>query len=306
MIYLGGDFMDQFKNLRTEENEFLPSFFNEIEIPDNYDDGFDEEAFDALCLRFAKSYIKKVIPITIDLYPQFRTKKAILKEKLMEDGKDACAGMFELQDDYIDYYAGPVEEESESSDICISSIEAFIRNSALDHMLENYDEWFKKKISFENIYVESFCAGVYVKRIHSMLLNMLHEFFPAMRCLPPEQLNQVHASMIMDAWFAYATLTTIDPDELNNSTVINNLEDYEFEPLLKWPGPQIVRNAAGRITEVSFPMNEPNPALIPELCLQCKRYYDNENLNKLCKVTRFDQRNAEDFKCRAYEKQLEG
>jgi hypothetical protein len=221
---------------------------------------------------------------------------------LLDDGKDAFETMYDMHAHYIDGKTDIKIDKTLSADISIDDIELFSHNSTLDHLLENYDAWFKRKISFDNIYVESFCAGVYVKNVHNLLISMLHKSFPGMTCLSPEQLDDIYASLTTEARNAYFTLTLMDPDELNGSHVLLNLEDYEFEPLLRWKGPEIARNAKGKVICIGVTRNEPSADQIPVLCTHCKRYYNHDELNQLCTVNRFDQRNAGDFKCRAYEK----
>jgi hypothetical protein len=63
--------MDKFFDDEPKENEPSHEFLNNIENLDfeEKDDDFDEEAFEALCLKFANSYMEKVFRITIGFYP---------------------------------------------------------------------------------------------------------------------------------------------------------------------------------------------------------------------------------------------
>ncbi len=307
MLYFNSDYFDRFYKDEPDENDPSHLFLNRMENfcpEEDEDDGddFDYDAFNALCQKFATNYVRKVFPMALDFYPQFRSKKAKLKEALIEDGK----GVYETMYDMFAYYiAGKTSikiDQTSSADISIQDIDLFIHNSALVSLMENYDAWFKRKTSFENIYVESICAGAYVKHIHNFLISMLYEFFPQMKCLSPGQLDVVYANLTTEAWFAYFTLTTLDPDELNDSYVLLNLEDYEFEPLLQWRGPEVKRNSKGKVLFISIKRNKLRPDQVPALCSQCKRFYNDDEINKLCMVYRFDQRNTEDFRCRAYEK----
>jgi hypothetical protein len=131
---------------------------------------------------------------------------------------------------------------------------------------------------------------------------MLHEYFPEMNCLSPEQLNDAYSALLPESWYAHDTLIKLDPDELNDTRVLYNLEDYEFEPLLQWRGPEALKNKQGNIIGFNIEINRPNPDQIPALCSQCKRCPESKELNILCSVNRFEQRNTENFKCFEFEK----
>jgi hypothetical protein len=209
--------------------------------------------------------------------------------------------MLELKEEYVDRETY-VETNKTSSDFEFRNLESFIRNRALDHLMENYEAWFKTKISFENIYVESFYATVYVKHVHNLLKRMLHEFFSSVNQLTPKQLDEIYDSLGNEAWFAYFTLTELDPDELNDSTVLSNLEDYDYENLLYWPGPTVTRNANGKICRIDVCSCEPDPHTLPVLCQQCKNYGNLDMIARICAVYRFDWRDSSDFTCNAFEK----
>lgn len=306
MIYIDENFFENFiKNKLGDEwpqqpEESTSSWENSID-PEDFEAEIDE-ADEAIALDFANRYAKKVLPLTIEFYPEFRKKGTKLKELLLQDGIDNYWIIYNIQESYLEDIPKLQHNNPDFGDITIHDITTFIHNSALDCLLENYDAWFKKKISFENIYVESFCIGTYVKRIHNLLKSMLHEFFPDMTYLPAQQLDGAYNELICVAWAAYFAVLELDPDELNDSTILHNLEDYEFEKLLRWPGPTIERDENGKIKDITVYRNEPNPNTVPKRCILCKSYYNPYGINILCRVNRFDQRNSPDFKCRAYEK----
>jgi len=276
----------------------LPNF--DVDDDDDDDDEFDaeNEAYFAMADKFAHIFVEKTLIIIMDIYPQFQAKKDVLEERLLDRGKSKFDLMNELRDEF--FYGQPGKKRFEDNGINFSEVNKFIHNYELDSLLDNYDAWFKQKLSFENIYVESFCAGVLVKRVYNLQMSMLYKYFPEMNCLSSEQLNELHDAIGMEAWDTYDILSAMDPDEFNDSTVMWNLEDYEFEPLLLSPGPQVIRDANGSISGIHYKRNGPNLAEISPLCIHC-RNFNLEESPVLCAVTRFGQRKESDFKCRAYE-----
>ncbi|HEY4785085.1 MAG TPA: hypothetical protein VIH57_03510 [Bacteroidales bacterium] len=313
MIYLGSDYFEQFfKNWQKESDSQKPFLYGMQDLTpgdiidplegSTYDDELDEKAFEARSLKFADCYVERIFPLAIDFYPQFRKKKVMLKEAMHEKGRDIYSNMCDVQDDYFESPSNVPVEDSASWDLCLDDITSFVHNRTLDHLLENYDAWFKRKISYENIYVESFYACAYVKLVQKVLADMLYEFFPAMNCLSPKQRCVANASLLMESYETYDILASLDPDGLNKSYILSDLEDYDFEDLLFWKGPEFERNKKGKIIFMLIPKNFPRPDQVPVLCSQCKKFYDTKVLNQLCTVNRFDQRNSESFKCRAFEK----
>jgi hypothetical protein len=272
----------------------LPSFDDDDD--DDYD--VDEEAYFAIEDQFSNFFTEKTLAIIMDIYPQFHEKKDLLKKKLLDRGKSKYALMSEVRNEF--FYGSPSNGRFENNGIRLSEVNKFIHNSTFDSLLENYDAWFKQKMSFENIYVESFCAAVLAKRVYNLLMSLLYKYFPEMNCLSSEQLDELHDAIGMEAWDIYDILTAMDPDEFNDSTVMWNLEDYEFEPLLLSPGPQVIRDADGIISGIHYKRNGPNLAEISPLCIHC-RNYNLEESPVLCAITRFGQRKESDFKCRAFE-----
>jgi hypothetical protein len=270
---------------------------------DDYHRELELEAYYAACEKFTDRYVEKATLITLDFYPQLRSKRKELEEALLKNGKF----IFELIDDvnahYIDGESNVSIEEDYRNEISFNNIDKFLRNSKLDCLMENYDEWFKRKISFENIYVESFYAGVYIKNIHTLIVNIMHNLYPVLACLQSDQLNSIYGNLTSDAFDAYFAITDIDPDEINESNVLYDIEDYEFEDLINYPGPEITRDENGKIISILLPRNELNPAKMPLCCLQCKSYNNIVCLPyPLCGLSRVSQQNSEIFSCRAYEK----
>jgi hypothetical protein len=309
MYYIDEDYYCGSDDNKEEDNSwkrFLPMERFNFEIEDDdeddeaYDYNADDVAFEILSKKFTNVFMEKAYAITLSFYPQFRSQKVKLKEKLEERGESLCIDLDETKEGYLSGEIDDCWKGSKFDGIYFASNYRFVHNSASDLLLENYDAWFKHKISFENIYVESFYAGVYIKNIHNLLMNLQDEFFPELAFLPSDQMEEVKAYLAMEAESVFTILVLIDGDELNDSTVLSNLEDYEFEPLLLSPGPEIKRNAQGKVDFIKVERNGPNPEKIPDLCKHCKTYYDRNELNTLCVVNRFDQRNEKCFKCMAH------
>jgi hypothetical protein len=302
MIYTDEEYYRRLLEEQKEENnsyDRLPNIEDLFNIDDD-DDDFDREKYKAASQEFGESFMSKAYIVTLDLYPQFRLKRKELKEALLKEGISIYELIDELNTcDGTDMMDVDIDIHNQPQEFYIDEIYRFVRNRSFDYLLENYHEWLKRKTSFEYVYVESFYASVYIKKIHTLLVNLIHKYSPGAAFLPSERLGEIYDELRTDAWSVYCAITGIDPDELNKSSILLNLEDYEFDNLLYFRGPDIIRNKKGKIIQISIARNLPNHAKVPSCCLQCKDFNNDRGLNFLCTVTRFNQPVSE-FSCRAW------
>lgn len=305
MIYVDEDFYNRI--LREDERingPWKPASGEQIAfnlVDDDFDPVLYELTYMAAHKQFASTFVDRVLSLTFNFYPHSRSKKKELKEALLQDGEIYFDTMSEIKDCYVEGTLELDECDEDPNSINMNEVTIFLRNRKLDYLLENYEEWLNRKISFENLYVESFYAGVFIKSIHKLLIAMIHEYYPVIKSLPVEKLDKIYAYITNDAWDIYNTIARTDSDELNDSEIILDLEDYEYDDLINYKGPKVSRDADGRIQRIYSPRNRPKPDKVPLLCRQCKYFNDEDPENMLCTVTRFSQKNSESFSCRAYE-----